>query len=71
MELMDNGVVDIPIHVSPTKPGTLYVQCLLCRDPSTVPYDAEPAGGLPLPGKSFCGGAVVIKAPDETASTQT
>lgn len=68
MELLDDGVVDIPIPVSPDKPGTFYVQVLVCHDPSSIPYDAEPVEGLPLPGASFCGGAVVLRAPDETAS---
>lgn len=67
MELLDDGVVDIPIPSAPDEPGTLYVQVLVCNDPNSVPYDAEPAGGLPLPGNSFCGGAFVLKAPDETA----
>lgn len=66
MEVLDDGIFDIPISVTPDEPGTYYVQIFTCCDPSSIPYDAEPADGLPLPGDSFCGGAIVLKAPEHT-----
>lgn len=65
MDPLDDGVFDIPVPVNPVEPGTYYVQVLISYDPSSIPYEAEPAGGLPLPGSSFCGGALAIKAPGQ------
>lgn len=66
MELLDGGVVDIPVSVSSIESGTYYLQVLVRGDPESIPYDTDPPEGLPLPGKSFCGGAIVIKAPEAT-----
>lgn len=66
MELVDDGVFDIPVPVSPVDAGTYYVQILVRGDPRSIPYDTDPAGGLPLPGDSFCGGSLVLRAPEET-----
>lgn len=63
MEPLEDGIYEIPVPVTPIEPGTYYIQVLVRRDPGTIPYDVEPAGGLPLPGESFCGGATVLKAP--------
>lgn len=67
MERVAEGVFDIPIPVSPIKPGTYYVQILVRGDPDGIPYDATyPTDGFPLPGDSFCGGSLVLRAPEET-----
>ena len=67
MEDLENGAFDIPVSVSPVEAGTYYVQILVRGDPGNIPYDTEPAGGLPLPGGSFCGASLVLRAADETA----
>lgn len=67
MELVEEGVFDIPVPVSPVKPGTYYVQILVRDDPGSIPYDAMySTDELRLPGGSFCGGSLVIRAPEET-----
>lgn len=67
MELLQDGVIEIPVPASTIEPGTYYLQILVHEDPESIPYDAEPGGGLPLPGDSFCGGSLVLRAPEETA----
>lgn len=67
MELLGNGAFDIPVVVPAIEAGTYYVQILVRGDAGDIPYDINPAGGLPLPGESFCGSAVVLRAPEETS----
>lgn len=67
MELLDDGVFEVPVSLSTIESGTYYVQFLVRSDPGGIPYDTDPPGGLPLPGDSFCGAAVVLRAPDEAA----
>lgn len=66
MELLDDGVFDIPVPVSSVEAGTYYIQILVRGDRGDIPYDIDPPGGLPLPGDSFCGGSLVLKALEET-----
>lgn len=65
MDLLGNGVFGIPVPVSPIEAGTYYVQILVRDDQGSIPYDTDPAGGLPVPGDSFCGGALVLRALEE------
>lgn len=65
MDLLDGGTFGIPVPVSPIEAGTYYVQILVRGDPESIPFDTDPPGGLPLPGDSFCGGALVLKARGE------
>lgn len=65
MDLLDDGVFCIPLPVSSIEAGTYYVQILVRGDQESIPYDADPPGGIPVPGDSFCGGALVLKALEE------
>ncbi|CAM9317093.1 unnamed protein product [Ectocarpus sp. 12 AP-2014] len=65
MDVLEDGVFGIPVSVSPIEAGTYYVQILVREDLGRIPYDTDPAGGLPLPGESFCGGALVLRASEE------
>lgn len=65
MDLLDDGVFGIPVPVSPVEAGTYYIQILVRRDLESIPYDTNPAGGIPVPGESFCGGALVLSALEE------
>lgn len=62
MDPLDEGAFSIPVPVSPIEAGTYYIQILVRGDPESIPFDTDPAGGLPLPGDSFCGGALVLRA---------
>lgn len=66
MDLLDDGVFSIPVPVSPVEAGTYYIQILVRGDQENIPYDANPAGGIPMPGESFCGGALVLRAFEES-----
>lgn len=66
MDLLDDGVVDIPVAVSPIEAGTYYIQILVRGDPESIPYDTDPPEGFLLPEESFCGGALVINGPEAT-----
>lgn len=66
IEILDDRVCDINIPLTLEEPGTYYVQIMISTDPSSVPYDAEPTGGLPLPGESFCGGALMLMTSERT-----
>lgn len=65
MDLLEGGVFGIPLPVSTIEAGTYYIQILVRGDQESIPYDADPAGGLPVPGDSFCGGALVLRAVEE------
>lgn len=66
MDLLDDGVFSIPIPVSPVEAGTYYIQILVRGDQESIPYGTNPAGGIPVPGESFCGGALVLRALEES-----
>lgn len=65
MDLLEDGVFSIPVPVSPVEAGTYYIQILVRGDQESIPYDTNPAGGIPVPGESFCGGALVLRALEE------
>eukprot|EP00903_Cladosiphon_okamuranus_P011055 g10437.t1 len=65
MDLLDDGVVSIHVPVSPVEAGSYYIQILVRGYPESIPYDTNPAGGIPVPGESFCGGALVLRALEE------
>eukprot|EP00752_Nemacystus_decipiens_P009403 g8406.t1 len=65
MDLLGDGVFSIPMPVSPVEAGTYYIQVLVRGDQESIPYDSNPAGGIPVPGESFCGGALVLRALEE------
>ena len=69
MKVLEGGVFDIPVSVSSVKAGTYYVQILVRSDPESIPYHEDPSGGLPLPGDSFCGAALVITAPENPTTS--